>query len=81
MEWLIPAIVLALVALMITATVLMMRHRERTRAAAREAESLNVLSNDTRRAFWYSAADRSKTSDRSLSGDDGDGGDGGDGGD
>ncbi len=77
MDWLIAAIGLALVALIITATVLMMRHREQTRTAAREAEPLNVLSNDTRRGFWISRADRSGTSDSFSSGDDGDG-DGGD---
>ena len=74
MDWRIAVITLILTALIITVTVLMMRHREKMRAVAREAESLNVLSNDTRRAFWYSAADRSDPSDSSSS----DGGDGGD---
>ncbi len=64
-EWLIAASTVALVAIVITAIVLMMRHRERMRKAAREAESLNVLSDDTRRAFWYSSADHSGTSDSS----------------
>lgn len=68
-EWLIAVVGLALVALIITATVLMMRHREQARKAACEAESLNVLSDDTRRAFWYSAADHSSTSDSSSHGD------------
>jgi hypothetical protein len=63
MNWLIAVIGLALSALIIAATVLMMRRREQMRAAAREAESLNVLSNDTRRAIWLSAADHSDTSD------------------
>ena len=75
MNWLIAVIGLALVALIITATVLMMRRREQMRAAAREAESLNVLSNDTRRAFWISAADYSDTSDSSSSGGGGGSGD------
>lgn len=75
MDWVIAPIGLALVALIITATVLMMRHRAQARAAAREAESLNVLSNDTRRAFWISAADHSDTSDSSSSSGGGDGGD------
>ena len=75
MDWLIAAIGLALVALIITITVLMMRHRKQMRAAAREAESLNVVPNHTRRAFWYSSADHSDPSDSSSSGGGGDGGD------
>jgi high-affinity Fe2+/Pb2+ permease len=74
-DWIIAAVGLAIVALIIIATVLMMRHRERARIAAREAESLNVLSNDTRRASWCSAADHSDTSDSSSSSGGGDGGD------
>ena len=75
MDWLFAAIGLVLVAVIITATVLTIRHRKQMRAAAREAESLNVLSNDTRHAFWYSSADHSDTSDSSSSGGGGDGGD------
>ena len=75
MNWLIAVIGLALVALIIAATVLIMRRREQMRVAAREAESLNVLSGDTRRAFWISAADQSDPSDNSSSGGSGDGGD------
>jgi hypothetical protein len=74
MDLLSAALGLALVVLPITATVLLMRHRKQMRAAAREAESLNVLSNDKRRAFWSSAANHSDTSDSSSGG----GGDGGD---
>jgi hypothetical protein len=66
-DWPIAVLGLGLVALIVTATVLMVRHREQMRAADREAESLNVLSNDTRRAFGTSAADRSKASDSSSS--------------
>ena len=79
MNWL-PAVTgLALAALIITATVLMMRRREQMRAAAREAESLNVLSNDTRDAIWFSTAAHSDTSDSySHDGDAADGADGGD---
>jgi hypothetical protein len=69
MEWLTAAIGLTLVALIITATMLMMRHRAKARAVAREAESLNVLSKETRRAFWSSAADHSDTSDSSSPSD------------
>lgn len=75
MSWLIAGIGLAVVALIIVATVKMMRHRGQARAAAREAGALNVLSDDTRRAFWYSSAHRYDASDDSSS--DGGGGDGG----
>ena len=77
-EWLVAAFALALVALIITATVLMMRHREQARKAAHEAKSSNVLSNDTRRACGYSVANNSGTSDNSSSGGGDGGGDGGD---
>jgi hypothetical protein len=63
MDWISTVVGLTLVALIITATVLMMRHREKTRIAAREAESLNVISDDTRRAFWMSSADRGEIPD------------------
>lgn len=78
MDWLIVAIGLAVVAVIIAATVLVLRHREQGRAAGREAEALNVMSNDTRRAFWSSSADHSGGSDSSSSSDGGGGG-GGDG--
>ncbi len=78
MNWLIAVIGLALSVLIIAATVLMMRYREQIRSAAREAESLNVLSNDTRRAIWISDVDHSDTSDSSSSGG-GDSGGGSDG--
>lgn len=67
MEWLLAGIGLALVGLIIAATVLTIRHREQMRAIAREAEKINVLSNDTRHAYWYSAADRSDDADSSSS--------------
>ena len=69
------AISAALVSMVAFAIVKMMRHREQTRAAGREAEKLNVISNDTRRAFWSSAADTSDSSDAGGGGGDG-GGDG-----
>lgn len=74
-ELTIATITLALSALIVTATGLLMRHRDQARRAGREAESLNVLSNLTRRAFWYSAADHSDISDSSSSDDGGDSGD------
>ena len=67
-DWLITGVGLALVALIITATVLVMRYREQARKAAREAESLIVISDDTRRAFWYSGVDHSSHSDSSSHG-------------
>jgi hypothetical protein len=78
MNWLNAIIGPALAALIITATVLMMRRREKMRAAGREAESLNVLSDDTRRAIWIAAADHFDASDSAASGaGDSGGGDGG----
>ncbi len=65
-------IAIAIVSVVIFATLMVIRHREQTRAAAREAEKLNVISNDTRGGFWNSAAD---TSDSGYSGGGDDGGD------
>lgn len=74
MDWISAVIACSLFAAIIMATVLMMRHREQARAASREAESLNVISNDTRRAFWFSSADQADTPDSfTTDGSDGDG--------
>ena len=54
-DWITAGIGLAFGALLISATVLMMRHREKLRAAAKEHGHVNVTSNDTRRSFWFSA--------------------------
>ena len=70
--WLSAAVGLAVLGVIITATGVMMRRRERMREIAREAETMRVISNDTLRAGWYSAAHRSDA--------DGDAGDGGGGG-
>ncbi len=71
------AIGVGFVVLIFAFTIWMARNRERTRAAAREsvreAEQLNVMSNDTRRASWYSGADHSDHGSESSGG----GGDGG----
>lgn len=44
-------------AVVIAATIWLFRQRAAAREAAREAEKINVLSNDTRRSFWYSGSD------------------------
>lgn len=65
------------VVLIVGVTIWMAQNRKRTRDAAREsvreAEQLNVMSNDTRRASWYSGADHSDHGSESSGG----GGDGG----
>jgi hypothetical protein len=68
---------LAFIGIIISATILMMRHRAEMRAAALEAAALDVLSEDTRRAIRGSLSDHSETSDSPEFGDCGDG-DGGD---
>ncbi|SKB00303.1 hypothetical protein SAMN02745166_03116 [Prosthecobacter debontii] len=73
MDWISTLIGLSLLAVIVSATVLMMRHREQTRLAAREAEALNITSNDTRRSFWYASVDASDTPHPSSDGMDGDG--------
>jgi hypothetical protein len=74
LDWITAGIGLAFAALLIAATVLMMRHRVKLRAAAREHEHLNVTSNDTRRGFWFSATDFPTPPDGSSFSGGGDGG-------
>lgn len=62
----------AVLCMVIFAIVKMMRHRGHMRAAGREAEKQNVISNDTRRSFWSSTADTSDSID--AGGGDGGGG-------
>ena len=72
------AIGTALLCMVVFAIVKMMRHRGQMRAAGREAEKLNVISNDKRRSFWSSAADTSDSSDAGGGDSGGDGGGGSD---
>jgi len=66
------AICLGLLGIIVAATVGLMRNRKRARRAGLKAEQINVISNDTRRAFWSSGADDAgAASDSSHSGGDG----------
>jgi hypothetical protein len=67
MDWHSPAIGLALVAMIITAIVQIVRHREKMRAAARNAEFMRVIAPDTGRAFWIASASHTGTSDHDAS--------------
>lgn len=70
-------IALVFVGLIVTALRKAMHHRAELRRIGREAESLDVLSNDTRRAMWYSAADHDYHPGSDSGGDASTGGGGG----
>ena len=71
--WVFTAIGLACAGLIVSATVLVVRHRQKMREIGREAEKLNVTPRGVRSAFWFTSADGSDShhgSDSSGGGDD-----------
>jgi hypothetical protein len=74
MNLVVVAVCAGVLGLSATVIGLMMRHRERGRKIGREAEGLNVTSDDTRRSFWSSSADVSSSDGDSGGGDGGGGG-------
>lgn len=67
-DWITPGIGLAFGALLILATVLIMRRWDKIPDAAKKHGHLNVTPNDTRRGFGFSATDHPIPLDGSSSG-------------